>query len=108
MTTYDGSIIFPEHGVNREQQNQVPWIGWDRDWDELWGHVVNPFGGWDIDFGENFGSPQKGTFNRLTSLKTQKVHLLGCAPAGVRLIGRRIPMRVIMHIASKMIFITVF
>jgi hypothetical protein len=82
MTTYDGSIIFPEHGVNREQQNQVPWIGWDRDWDELWGHVFNPFGGWDIDFGDNFGSPQKGTWQPVNVAKDTESTLVGPRTSG--------------------------
>jgi hypothetical protein len=62
MATYDGYLINHESAVMREQQLQVPWIGWDRDWDELWGHSIGVFGGWDIDWADNWGNPQRGTW----------------------------------------------
>jgi hypothetical protein len=82
MATYDGYLIEPIAGVNREQQNQVPWIGWDRDWDELWGHVINSFGGWNVSFGDNWGSPQKGTFPHINVAKDTESTLVGLRTGG--------------------------
>jgi hypothetical protein len=82
MATYDGYLIEPIAGVNREQQNQVPWIGWDRDWDELWGHVINPFGGWNVSFGDNWGSPQKGTFPHINVAKDTESTIVGSRTGG--------------------------
>jgi hypothetical protein len=82
MATYDGYLIEPIAGVNREQQNQVPWIGWDRDWDELWGHVINSFGGWNVSFGDNWGSPQKGTFPHINVAKDTESTLVGPRTGG--------------------------
>jgi hypothetical protein len=82
MATYTGYLIEPIHTVTFEQQNQVPWIGWSRDWSELWGHVINPFGGWDIEFGDNFGSPQKGTFTPINVAKDTESTLVGARTGG--------------------------
>jgi hypothetical protein len=82
MATYDGYLIEPIAGVNREQQNQVPWIGWDRDWDELWGHVINSFGGWNVSFGDNWGSPQKSTFPHINVAKDTESTLVGPRTGG--------------------------